>query len=48
MDLEQTQTLELEQDAHDLEGPEDRNQRKTLDFPAPHQKLKVVQNGTSR
>ena len=29
MDLEQTQSLEREQDAHDSEGPEDQNRRKT-------------------
>ena len=30
MDLVQTRTPELEQDAHDSEGPEDQNRRKTL------------------
>ena len=48
MDLEQTRTLELEQDAHDPEGSEDRNRRMTLDFLAPHQKVKVVWNGTNK
>lgn len=43
MDLEQTRTPELEQDAHDPEGHGDRNRRKTFDFRTPHQTRKAVQ-----
>ena len=43
MDLEQIRILELGQGVRDPEGPEDRNQRKTLGFSRPHKTLKVVQ-----
>ena len=34
MDLEQIRNLELGQDVHDPEGPEDRNRKKTSEVPS--------------
>lgn len=41
MDLEQTRTLELEQDDHDPEDSEDRNRKRTLGLWVARQTLQA-------